>query len=260
VSPLWRDRVEAYIGVEDVHLTRVRRGLRARREAIQVFETAGARGWHAALEALGRALPGCAPAGAEVRALLSNHFVRYALVPGVDTLPSDEERVALARHQLVTIYGEHAAGWRIALAEHGVRAAGLAAALDPELLDALSATVTAAGFTLRSVEPLLAAAFNACRQEIGNAPAWLAIVEPDRLCVAHLAGGKWITVRNARSSRDPGTELPAVLEQLRLTVGAVPGPLFVTSREPVVVEAGPDWPVRAVSLGTVSPPTGAKAA
>jgi len=260
VSPSWRDRVEACIGMESVQLALVRRGLRPRPEAARAFGTAGAPGWPASIEALGRALPGYAPAGAEVRAVLSNHFVRYALVPGIDALASDEERVALARHRFLTFYGERAAGWRVALAEHGARAAGLAAALDAEMLEALSATVTAAGFTLRSVEPLLAVAFNACRREIGSGAAWLAVAEPDRLCVAHLAGRQWVEVRNARARRGSGAELPAVLEQMRLTIGAQPGPVFVASREPVEVALQPDWPVRAVPLGSVAPQAEEKAA
>ncbi len=259
MSPSWRDRVEVHIGAQSVHVVRVRRGLRPRYEAALRFETAGA-SWPASIETLGRALSGYAPAGTEVRSVVSNHFVRYALVPGIDGLASDEERVALARHQLLTVYGERAAGWRVALAEHGARAAGLAAALDAELLEALSATVTAAGLTPRAVEPLLATAFNACRREIGNRAAWLAVAEPDRLCVAHLARGAWIEVRNARAPRGPGAELAAVLEQLRLTLGAQPGPVFVAAREPVAVELNADWPVHTVRLGGAAPLIEEKAA
>jgi len=253
VSPLWRDRIEVYLGARSVHLTRVRRGLRPQRDPAVAFEVAGAPEWSASIETLGGALPGYAPPGAEVRAVLSNQFVRYATVPGIDALASDDERTALAWHQFQTVYGERAAGWRIALAEHGTRSAGVAAAVDADLLDALSGAVTAAGYNLRAVEPVLVTAFNACRREIGNGAAWLAILEPDRLCVAHLARGKWSTVRNTRASREPGAELPTVLEQLRLTIGAAPGPLFVASHVPVEVELRPDWPVHVVPLGAASP-------
>jgi hypothetical protein len=260
VSPSWRDRVEAYIGVQTVDVVRVRRGVRPRPDAALTLEVTGAPGWTASIETLGRTLPGYASARAEVRAVLSNHFVRYVLVPGIDALSSDEERAALVRHQFLTVHGERAAGWRVALAEHGARTAGLAAALDEDLLEALTATVTAAGFTLRSVEPLLVAAFNACRREIGTAAAWLVVAEPDRLCVAHLAGGAWVELRNARAPRGAGVELPGALEQMRLTLGAHPGPVFVVSRDPVEVEMGADWPMRFVPLGGVSPRAGERAA
>jgi hypothetical protein len=251
VSPSWRDRVEAFIGVQSVHLVRVRRGLRPRPEPALAFETVGGPDWPAAIDALGRGLAECAPSGTAVRAILSNHFVRYALVPGIDALSADDERSALAHHQFVAVYGERAAGWRVALAEHGARTAGLAAAVAPELMESLSAAVTAAGHTLRSVEPFLATAFNACRRELGVAGAWLVVAEPDRLCVAYLAGGAWVEVRNARATRGPGAGLPPLLEQMRLTLGANPGPVYIASREPLEVDLDADWQPRAIALGGV---------
>ena len=251
MSPLWRDRVEAFVGMRSVHLVRVRRGLRPRPEAALAFESGSGQGWSGVVDALGEGLASYGPHRAEVRVVLSNHFVRYSLVPGIDTLSADDERTALARHQFVAIHGERAAGWRVALAENGIRATGLAAAVDAELLDGLSATVTAAGHTLRSVEPFLAAAFNACRREIGAPGAWLAVAEPDRLCVAYLAGGAWVEVRNTRALRGPEAELRPLLEHMRMTLGADPGPVYVASREPFEPELDADWQVRAIALGGV---------
>jgi hypothetical protein len=248
VSPSWRDRVEAFVGAQSVHLVRVRRGLRPRPEPALAFETVGGPDWPAAIDALGRGLAGYGLPGADVRVVLSNHFVRYALVPGIEALSADDERIALARHQLVAIYGERAAGWRVALAEHGARTAGFAAAVASELMEGLSATVTAAGHTLRSVEPYLVAAFNACRRELDAAGAWLVVAEPDRLCVAYLVGGAWIEVRNARAMRGPGADLPPLLEQMRLTLGANPGPVYIASREPLEVDLDADWQPRAIAL------------
>jgi hypothetical protein len=256
VSPSWRDRVEAYLAPDGVELVRVRRGLRPRSDAGTLVESLGEPGWPASIEALARTLPGIASRGAEVHAAVSNHFVRYAVLPGIDALDADSEREALARHQLQAIHGERAAGWRVALAEHGSRAAGLVAALDAGLLDALGAAVTAAGCSLRSVEPLLAVAFNACRREVVGDAAWLTVAEPERLCIARIAGGSWVEVRNARASRELAAELPAVLEQMRLTAGAVPGPVHLVSREPIdaAIELGAGWHLREVRLGADAPP------
>jgi hypothetical protein len=251
VSPSWRDRIDVFLGPHGVRIACTRRGLRARAEPERVVEAEGAPGWPAAIEALARALPEVGVAHAEVRAVLSNHFVRYVLLPGIELLTSDEERVALARHQFQSIHGERAAGWRVALAEHGSRASSLAAALDAEMLDALVATLTAAGHTPRSVEPLLAAALNACRREIGLGSAWLAVAEPGRLCVGHLENRQWVDVRNARAVHAPEAELTVVLEQMRLTAGAVAGSVFFVSHDAVepAPSVGPGWTVRAVRLG-----------
>jgi hypothetical protein len=233
-----------------VRITRVRRGLRERADPARDYAVEGAPGWPAAIEALARALPEVAPRGAVVRTVVSNYFVRYALLPGIERLAADEEREALARHQLQAIHGERAAAWRVALAEHGARASGLAAALDAELIEALVATLTAAGHAPRAIEPLLAAAVNACRGEIGSDPAWIAVAEPGRLCVGCLDDRRWIEVRNARAPRGPEAELAVVLEQMRLTAGAAAGRVFFVSHD--AIESAPDvsagWSLRTVRL------------
>lgn len=251
MSPSWRDRVEVFLAPHAVRIARVRRGMRGVADPARIVEVGDAPGWPAAIEALSRALPEVAPRGADVRAVVSNHFVRYALLPGVERLTADEERTALARHQFEAIHGERASAWRFALAEHGMRASGLAAALDGELLDVLVATLTAAGHVPRAIEPLLAVAFNACRGDIDRGPAWIAVAEPGRLCVGCLDDRRWIEVRNGRAPRGPEAELPVVLEQMRLTANAAAGPVFYASHEAPepVPSAGPGWTVRTVRLG-----------
>jgi len=251
VSPSWGEHIEVFLGPRGVRIARAHRGLRRRADPERLVETDGAPGWPAALEALGRALPMVGEKSAEVRTVVSNHFVRYTVLPGAEQLSSVEERLALARHQFQSIHGERAAGWRVALAEHGSRASSLAAALDAEMLDAIVAKLTAAGHAPRSVEPLLAAAFNACRSEIGRGSAWVAVAEPGRLCVGYLENQRWLKVRNGRASRAPEAELAVVLEQMRLTAGAAPGQVYFVSHDAVepTPSVAPGWTVYAVRLG-----------
>jgi hypothetical protein len=247
---LWRDRIEVFLAPHGVRIARARRGLRGRTDPELAVEVDGDAGWPAALEALARALPKVGEKRADVRTVVSNHFVRYALLPGVELLTSDEERVALAKHQFHGIHGERSAGWRVVLAEQGSQVSNLAAALDAEMLDALVAKLTAAGHVPRSVEPLLSVAFNACRREIGRGAAWLAVAEPGRLCVGHIENQRWVDVRNARATRAPDEELPVVLEQMRLAAGAAAGPVFFVSHDAVAPapSVGPGWTVHAVRL------------
>lgn len=250
MSPSWRDRIDVFLGPRGVRVARTRRGLRKHADPEQVVEADDAADWPALIDALGRALSKVGESHAEVRTTVSNHFVRYTLLPGIELLTSDEERAALARHQFEAIHGERAAGWRVALAEHGTRTSSLAAALDAELLDALVATLTAAGHVPRSVEPLLATAVNACRGEIDRGTAWLAVAEPGRLCVGRLENRRWVDIRNARTSRATDAELAVVLEQMRLAAGAAAGRVFLASHDAVepMPSIGPDWTVRAVRL------------
>jgi len=243
-----------FLAPHGVRIARVRRGLRGRADPARVVEVGDSPGWPAAIDALARALPEVAPRRAEVRTVLSNHFVRYALLPGIERLAADGEREALARHQFQTIHGERAAAWRVALAEHGARASGLAAALDAELVESLVALLTAAGHAPLAVEPLLADAVNACRGEIGHGPAWIAVAERERLCVGCLDEHRWIDVRNTRAPRGPEAELAVVLEQMRLMAGAAAGQVFFVSHDAIASapNAGAGWSVRTVQLAAGS--------
>jgi hypothetical protein len=239
VSPSWRDRVSVFLGPGEVHLARRARGWRPPPD-IAYSMACGARAgkeWEPALAALGQALARLAWRNADARVTVSNHFVRYALVPAAGKLRGENERTAAARHALRTTYGERGESWRVVLGEtYGGDA--LAAAIEPALADGLATALEAAGLRPAAIEPYLAAAFNACRGAIGHEPAWLAAAEPGRVCVAHLVGGAWRQVRNERLRGRLEDELAAVLERCRLSAGAEAGPgrVFLVSRDDASVE------------------------
>jgi len=206
--------------------------------------------WQAALDALGRALGTLAWHGADARVTVSNHFVRYALVPEAQKLRNDEERAAAARHHLRAIYGERAERWRIVLGDGA--GAGLAAGIEPELIDGVVATLTAANLRPARIEPFLATAFNLCRKSIRRDPAWLAVAEPGRLCLAYFEGGAWQRLRSDRVRATLAEDLAAALERSRLTDGAQTraGRVVLVSRDESRVEfpPGSDWSLESVRL------------
>ena len=221
MSPLWRDRIEIFLAPDRVELTRIARGLRPRpglthSQPCEVRpDVAGA----AAVEALGRALSTLAWRNADASVTLSNHFVRLALVPSAGETTRGAERLALARHQLRLVYGERADAWEAVLGEPG-GGAGVVAAIDPALGVALRGALAAANIALRSMRPFLADAFNSARAFLAPGPAWLGVVEPGRVCVAHLDDARWLALRNQRVQGAPEAALPLVLEQCRLA-GAI---------------------------------------
>jgi hypothetical protein len=139
------------------------------------------------------ALKVCDPA-LRATAVLSNHFVRYALVPWSDALDGHDEEEAYVRHHFAKIHGEPAASWALRWTESGK--ARLASAIDRALLDALRQALP----RLASVQPYLMAAVNRCRNAIPKSGAWLALVEGERACIALHAGGDWRSVQNARGA------------------------------------------------------------
>src|SRR5688572_27267169 len=114
------------------------RGLRAaalRREVIAVEPPRSAANWQAAVDALPSALAGSKGAGVTV--VLSNHFVRYALLPWLPSLKSEDEWLALARHRLELVHGHAGEDWVVRCAETAPRGARVACAVDRGLLEAV---------------------------------------------------------------------------------------------------------------------------
>ena len=154
--------------------------------------------------------------------ILSNHFVRYAIVPWSEGLDTAAEEEAYVRHHFARIHGERAKAWALRWSDNGDTR--LASAIDQALLDALKQALP----RLASVQPHLMAAINRCRKSIPKNGAWLALVEGERACIALHAGGRWRSVQNARGAwldllererhRAEG-EVP----QLALVAGADPG-------------------------------------
>lgn len=125
--------------------------------------------------------------------VLSNHFVRYAIVPWSNALTSDAEELAYVKHHFGKIHGERAKAWALRWSENG-KGSRLAAAIDAELIAELRRALP----RLVSVQPYLMAAINRSRAAIPKEGAWLALVEDGRACVALHSGGSVRSVQNLR--------------------------------------------------------------
>jgi hypothetical protein len=178
--------------------------------------------WQGALEELRRkvaALRG----RVDVSVVLSNHFVRYAVLPEQDGAATPEEELALARFQFAKIHGERSKGWEVRVSEQ------LACAIDAALLEGLKACFPRAGKArLVSVQPHLMAAFNRSRRSIPREGAWLLLAEPERTCLARVAPRGWASVHNGREtdaeeliererSRASGERLPSLVLKHQLS-------------------------------------------
>jgi len=158
--------------------------------------------WHAALQALEVALPEFSGHRTAATVILSNHFMRYTLLPWSDKLSSAEEELAFARHCFTRIYGPHAESWALRLSPESGTAPRLASAVDVELIDGLRGVFGAAGIPLKSIQPHLMAAYNSFRGGLGRHDAWLAVLEQGNLCLALLR-----RARTALDRRDAHTAL-----------------------------------------------------
>ena len=156
----------------------------------------GGEPWQGAVAALD-ALPHQGPC--KVTVVLSNHFVRYAVVPWSDALATPAEEDAYVRHHFAKIHGERAKTWRLRSSEGAAGAPRLASAVDAGLIDALAKRFPRGSrVRLVSVQPQLMHQFNLWRGLVPAQGAWLVLAEADRACVALLAGGRWRTVQNGK--------------------------------------------------------------
>ena len=113
-----------------------------------------------ALEQLGQQLAQPQWQGAAgLRLVLSNHWLRFAVVPWSEQLSSPSERQALAQGLIEELYAEKASRFVIRISESGYGRPGLAAALPQAELQQLQALVQQHGLALQSLRPLLMEAF-----------------------------------------------------------------------------------------------------
>jgi len=157
---------------------------------------AGAEPWQGAVATL-KSLEWTKPC--RVTAVLSNHFVRYAVLPWSDGLSTPAEEEAYLRHHFAKIHGERAKGWTLRASEAPRGALRLASAIDTALVEALKAAFPKNGKArLVSAQPELMEAANRCRGAIPAGGAWLVLAEPERACIALHAGQGWRSVQNAK--------------------------------------------------------------
>ena len=222
MSPLLRDELRVLLGPDQVVLVRVGReltgrGLRHRVLAKTVVDCApvasGEAPWDAAIKMLEVKLPGLADRRIFATVILSNHFVRYVMVPWSEALSDEAEEMAFARHCFKQAYGDAAESWELRLSPEPAGARKLASAVDGRLLAVLRALFEQAGVTLKSVQPYLMAVYNNCRASLQKRSAWLVLFEPGCLCLALLQQGRWASVRTMRVGSDWHDSLPLILER-----------------------------------------------
>ena len=174
---------------------------------------AGVPAWQAATDALAQKVSPAALPRAQVKLILSNHFVHYLVIPWRDGLSNQEEEWAFARHCFERVHGSDAAHWKLRLCSDTRGEPRLACAVEPALIEALRAHLGPLGRRYRSLQPHLMASFNSCRAQIGSGPTWLVVAEPGLLCLALLQDGCWHSINRVKVGPDWINQLPGLLER-----------------------------------------------
>lgn len=222
MSPLLRDELRVVLSPDQLVLVRIareftRRGLVRRVLAKELIPCASVVGgeapWEGAIRALEAALPDVAKRKTFATLILSNHFMRYTLVPWSETLSDEAEQMSYAQYCFRQAYGAAVENWELRLSLGLAGVPQLASAVDGRLLQALRLVFLQSGAVLKSVQPYLMAAYNNCRPRLQNRSAWLVLFEPGCLCLVLLQQGRWASVRSMRIGADWREQLPRILER-----------------------------------------------
>jgi hypothetical protein len=212
----------------------------SRKEMIAVEAPRNSADWKPAVDALPAALARFRSGRRAVTVVLSNHFVRYALLPWIPTLKTNEDWLALARDRLAIVHGQTSDDWDIRSSQTTPQGPRVACAVDRALIEALESKIGESGATVVSVQPYLMAAFNRVRSAIANDSCWLAVEEPGRLTLALIQRGVWTAIRNRQADERWQAMLPDILERESAVLGLEQPCTQVIVHTQEAFEADPD--------------------
>lgn len=179
----------------------------------------GMNGWRPALAALEQWLNANKMGRANVTVILSDHFVRYALIPFSAEVTRRAEEQTLARILLEDTYGDPAKQWQLKISGGGYGEPRLVAAVDAGLLDALTKMVAPTSLRLTSVRPYLMSAFNGFYKQLREKDGLIAVAEPGQVVMVTFKNGQLFTVRRMPLNGEPDKQLPDLLQREALIGG-----------------------------------------
>jgi hypothetical protein len=153
---------------------------------------------------------------------LSDHFVRYLLVPWRTDLRDESEYEALARIRFKEVYGAVADGWAVRLVPTRFGAPYVACAMDLDLLEELRAAFSRHKLRLASVRPVFVASYNRWRKTHRAGDCWFAVYGAGRLSLCRVEGGAWRSVRTEKSTGDLAQSLQIAVEREAMGLGVDP--------------------------------------
>lgn len=251
--PLWRDKVRIVLCKDRVIVLRLRGGARDRIVSKSTIPYAGSEpGWQPVLALLQKSMQGNDVKKAYATVILSNHFVRFLVLPWNEATLSAAEQMALVQHRFTEVYGESSERWEYRLSEGSFGAPSLASAIPQEMLSQLKSVFEASSLRLCSVQPYLMTAFNVCRSELANEDGWFVLAERDIFCIGLLQGGQWSSIRLRRVVADWFEEAMLLLEReaLLMANGNQLNKVFVYSPESAVSAPAKrgDWMIKRLQL------------
>lgn len=215
--PLLRDKVCITLSPDRVEMVRLGRGLQpavVSRHTVSC-DMAGPdeAPWLRALDSLDAGLHVLGGKRMDAEVVLSNHFVRYALVPWSEEISDESESLAFTRYCFSQTYGNDAQRWALRTSSSGYGETQVSSAVDQDLLDGLDRISTAHSLRLVSMQPYFMTAFNRSLNQLRGSVMWFVVAEPGRLCVSRLQQGRWCNLQAVKADDDWLDTLKNLLER-----------------------------------------------
>jgi len=196
VLPRLSDSARVYIGPAQTVLALHHRGLHARVATRRETFEPGVDALLAAVRSELASLPSRTP----VHVILSNHLVRYVLVPFSPQVVGTAALGTVAQQAFRHVHGSAADDWAVSVSAVGERVR-VAAAIDERLRQGIIDAGRSAGVHVGAIDPLLMDGYNAARPHL-LASGWFATVEPARVTLLRTVDGEWARVVSARCDAD----------------------------------------------------------
>jgi hypothetical protein len=190
---------------------------------------------------------------AKATLILSNCFIRFALLPWTESAQGITESQALALAYFESRYGDMD-GWTIQADEGSCGAPRLACAIETSLIEALKVLYDARKITCSRLEPYFVTCWNHWQSKLGNSDALFVVLESGVTVIATLKQGLWHSVRTQGGIADQES-LTSIISRESLLQGFVePPPCYVhapqlsgTPHEAITWLSFPDEPAAATN-------------
>lgn len=220
MSPLWRDQIQVYFAPYRIDWVRMSRGLKpiqlekVMMPCASVLEQSA---WIPPLQQLEQLAQGATKT--QMRIVISNHFVRYVVLPPQSDISSPEEVYSYAAFKMREIYGAQITAWELSVSDWDPIIGAICAAVNRELLTRLKEITARHDIKLVGVEPYLASTIDHWQQQLTGERIYFALIETGRLCVAVWLDGIWHSIRNQKILQSAPNELLAILDQEAILSG-----------------------------------------
>lgn len=211
---LGRQELRIFIHPRQIVLLRVKHGLKAAITDKHLLELPeGSNTWQAIISRLRSLLAEKRWQKVKTKVVLSNHFVRYAVIPFNPELSGTHELAAYTRHCFRLAYGDAANTWDLQMSRGGFSNPALASGVDSEFLQALKTEFKFSGNSLQAIYPHLMLSANQASALIKQGSAWLLSMESGRMTLGMIDRGLWVSVQSMNSEANIHAQLQAAIQR-----------------------------------------------